>query len=179
MDTSLSIWNRVISHTVLFKNIISDRDSKFKSALWTDLNNLLGTKLSLSTAYHPQTDGLAERINQTLEDMIRQFCAYGLEFQDLDGFTHYCCKLIPELELSYNTSIHASTETTAAMLEKGLNPKLPVDTLKECLVDIHPTASSFKLLLDKVRNHENKRITYSFEQLNKNGIKVIKPHNSK
>ncbi|MBW0531962.1 hypothetical protein O181_071677 [Austropuccinia psidii MF-1] len=62
MDTALLIWNRVISHTGLFKNIISDRDPKFTSALWTNLHKLLGTKLSLSTAYHPKTDGLAERM---------------------------------------------------------------------------------------------------------------------
>ncbi|MBW0558282.1 hypothetical protein O181_097997 [Austropuccinia psidii MF-1] len=40
------------------------------------------------SAYHPQTAGLAERMIQTLEDMIRRFCAYGLEFKDYDGFTH-------------------------------------------------------------------------------------------
>ncbi|MBW0587178.1 hypothetical protein O181_126893 [Austropuccinia psidii MF-1] len=87
MDTAIMIWNKVISHTGLFQNIISDRDPKFTSALWTNLHNLFGTKLSFSTAYHPQTDGLAERMIQTLEDMIRRFCAYGLEFKDYDGFT--------------------------------------------------------------------------------------------
>ncbi|MBW0463061.1 hypothetical protein O181_002776 [Austropuccinia psidii MF-1] len=83
MDTSLLIWNSVISHTGLFKNIISNRDPKFTSALWTNLHKLLGTKLSFSTEYHPQTDGLAERMIQTLEDMIRRFCAYGLELKIL------------------------------------------------------------------------------------------------
>ncbi|MBW0521440.1 hypothetical protein O181_061155 [Austropuccinia psidii MF-1] len=66
MDTALSTCNRVISHTGLFNNIISDRDPKFTSALWTNLHNLLGKKLSFSTAYHRQTDGLAERMIQTL-----------------------------------------------------------------------------------------------------------------
>ncbi|MBW0565375.1 hypothetical protein O181_105090 [Austropuccinia psidii MF-1] len=119
MGTALLIWNRVISHTGLFKNIISDTDPKFTSALWTNLHKLLGTKLSFSTTYHPQTDGLAERMIQTLEDMIRRFCAYGLEFKDPDPFTHYWCTLIPELELAYKTSIHASTGKTPSMLEKG------------------------------------------------------------
>ncbi|MBW0588523.1 hypothetical protein O181_128238 [Austropuccinia psidii MF-1] len=73
MDTALLIWNIVISHTGLFKNIISDRDPKFTSALWTNLHKLLGTTLSFSTAYHPQTDGMAERMIQTFEDMIRRF----------------------------------------------------------------------------------------------------------
>ncbi|MBW0591510.1 hypothetical protein O181_131225 [Austropuccinia psidii MF-1] len=48
-DTALLIWNRVISHTSLFKNIISDRDPKFTSPLWTNVHTLLGTRLSFST----------------------------------------------------------------------------------------------------------------------------------
>ncbi|MBW0569479.1 hypothetical protein O181_109194 [Austropuccinia psidii MF-1] len=88
IDKALLLWNRVISHTGLFKNIISDRDSKFTSPLWTNLHRVFGTKFSFSTEYHPQTDGLAERMIQNLEDMIRRFCAYGLEFKDSDGLTH-------------------------------------------------------------------------------------------
>ncbi|MBW0506913.1 hypothetical protein O181_046628 [Austropuccinia psidii MF-1] len=88
MDTAIIIWNKVISCTGLLQNIISDRDPKFTSALWTNLHNRFGTKLLFSTAYHPQTDGLAERMIQTLEDMIWRFCAYGLELKDSDGFTH-------------------------------------------------------------------------------------------
>ncbi|MBW0561799.1 hypothetical protein O181_101514, partial [Austropuccinia psidii MF-1] len=68
-DTSLLTWNRLVSWTGIFTNIISDSDPKFTSALWTNPHQLFGTKLSFSTAYHPQTDGLAERIIQTLEDM--------------------------------------------------------------------------------------------------------------
>ncbi|MBW0572078.1 hypothetical protein O181_111793 [Austropuccinia psidii MF-1] len=49
------------------------------------------------------------------------------------------------------------------MLEKGWNPKLPVDTLKKDLVDIHPTTSSFMLSLDKVRHHANQSINDAFE----------------
>ncbi|MBW0544373.1 hypothetical protein O181_084088 [Austropuccinia psidii MF-1] len=60
MDTAIMIWNKGISHTGLFLNNISDRDPNFTSELWTNLNNFFGTKLSLSTAYHPQADGLGE-----------------------------------------------------------------------------------------------------------------------
>ncbi|MBW0502580.1 hypothetical protein O181_042295 [Austropuccinia psidii MF-1] len=100
MDTAIMIWIKVISHTGLLQNIISDRDPKFTSALWTNLHNLFGTKLSFSTAYHPQTYGLAERMIQTLEDMIRRFCAHALELKDSDGFTHDWCTLIPAVELA-------------------------------------------------------------------------------
>ncbi|MBW0489596.1 hypothetical protein O181_029311 [Austropuccinia psidii MF-1] len=156
METEIIIWNKVISHTGLFQNIRSDKDPKFTSALWKNLNNLFGAKLSFSTAYHPQTDVLAERMIHTLEKMIKRFCAYGLEFKDFDGFIHYWCTLIPDLELEYKKSIHSSIGKTPATLEKGWNPILPYDTLKKDLVDIHPTASSLKLILDKARHHENK-----------------------
>ncbi|MBW0572870.1 hypothetical protein O181_112585 [Austropuccinia psidii MF-1] len=148
MGTALLIWNRVVSWTSIFTKIISVRDPKFTSALWTNIHQLLGTKLFFSTSYHPQTDGLAERMIQTLEDMVRRVCAYGLEFEDCDGFTHYWCTLLPTLELAYKTSIHASTNQTPAILEKGWNPKLPQD-----LVEIHPTVSSSNGMLDKTRKH--------------------------
>ncbi|MBW0572903.1 hypothetical protein O181_112618 [Austropuccinia psidii MF-1] len=119
-DKALLIFYRVVSWTGIFTNIISDRDPKFTSALWTNLHQLFGTKLSFSTAYHPQTDGLAEIMIQTLEDM---------------------------------TTIHASTNQNPAILEKGWNPNLPQDSLGKDLVEIHPTAASFKEMLDKTRNN--------------------------
>ncbi|MBW0517989.1 hypothetical protein O181_057704, partial [Austropuccinia psidii MF-1] len=154
MDTAIMIWNKVISHTGLFQNII---------------------KLSFSTAYHPQTDGLAERMIQTLEDMIRRFCAYGLEFKDSDGFTHDWCALIPAPDLAYKTSIHSSTGKAPAMLEKGWNPRLPYDTLKKDLVDIHPTESSFKIMLDKARHHANRCMQDSFKYAKERWDKSHKP----
>ncbi|MBW0531797.1 hypothetical protein O181_071512 [Austropuccinia psidii MF-1] len=95
-----------------------------------NLHRFFGTKLSFSTAYQPQTDGIAERRIQTLADIIRRFCAYGLELKDSDGFTHEWCTLIPELELAYKTSVHSSTGQPPAMLEKGWNPRLPKDILR-------------------------------------------------
>ncbi|MBW0549773.1 hypothetical protein O181_089488 [Austropuccinia psidii MF-1] len=71
MDTALLIWNKVISWTAIFTNIIRERDPKFTTALWKNLHHFFGTNLSFSTAYSPQTGGLAERIIQSLEDMVR------------------------------------------------------------------------------------------------------------
>ncbi|MBW0591130.1 hypothetical protein O181_130845, partial [Austropuccinia psidii MF-1] len=175
MDTAIMIWNKVISHTGLFQNIISDRDPKFTSALWTNLHNVFGTKLSFSTAYHPQADGFEERMIQTLDNMIRSFCVYGLEFKDSDGFTHDWCTLIPALELAYKTSIHSYTGKTPGMLGKGWNPRIPYDTLKNVLVDIHQTASSFKIMLDKARHHINRCIQDYFKIANERWDKSHKP----
>ncbi|MBW0501463.1 hypothetical protein O181_041178 [Austropuccinia psidii MF-1] len=119
MDKALCLLSGGISDTGLFKNIISDKDPKFTSSLWIHLHRLFGSKLSFSTANHPQTYGLSERMIQALEDMIRRFCAHGLEFKDSNGVTHDWCTLIPALELAYKTSLHSSTGKTPAMLEKG------------------------------------------------------------
>ncbi|MBW0571394.1 hypothetical protein O181_111109 [Austropuccinia psidii MF-1] len=53
MDTAIMIWNKVISHTGLFQNIISDRDPKFTSALWTNLHNLSEKNIILKFLPHP------------------------------------------------------------------------------------------------------------------------------
>ncbi|MBW0546611.1 hypothetical protein O181_086326 [Austropuccinia psidii MF-1] len=175
MDTAIMIWKKVISHTSLFQNIISDRDPKFTSPLWTNLHNLFGTKISFSTGYLPQTNGLAERMIQKLEDMIRRFCSYPLELKDSDVFTHDWCTLIPPLELTYKILIHSSTGKTPAMLEKGWNSRLPYNTLKKELVNIHPTACSFKLMLDKARKHANRCMQDSFRNAKERWDKSHKP----
>ncbi|MBW0530406.1 hypothetical protein O181_070121 [Austropuccinia psidii MF-1] len=107
--------------------------------------------------------------------MIRRSCASGLEFKDFDGFTHDWCILIPALELACRTSIHSSTEKTPAMLEKSWNPRLPYDTLKKHLVDIHPIASSFKSMLDKARHHPNRCMQDYFKYSKERWDKSHKP----
>ncbi|MBW0535538.1 hypothetical protein O181_075253 [Austropuccinia psidii MF-1] len=78
MDTALLFWNNIISACGVPKIIISDRDPKFTSEFWTNFYDILGTKLSFSRAYHLQTDGLAERMIQKMEDILGRFCAYGM-----------------------------------------------------------------------------------------------------
>ncbi|MBW0464387.1 hypothetical protein O181_004102 [Austropuccinia psidii MF-1] len=156
MDRAIITWNKAISHIGLFQNIISDRDQNFTSALWTNIHNLFGTRLSFSRAYHPQTDGLAEKMKQTLEHIIRRFCAYGPESKGSDGFTH-----------------------DWSILEKGWNPRAPYDTLKKDLVDINPTASTFKIILDKARNHAKRCMQDSFKYVKERWDKSNKRPESK
>ncbi|MBW0478856.1 hypothetical protein O181_018571 [Austropuccinia psidii MF-1] len=49
------------------------------------------------------------------------------------------------------------------MLEKGWNSRLPADTLRKYLIDIHPTASSFKIMLDKVKHHAKQSVNETFD----------------
>src|SRR5260221_7724626 len=57
-------------------SIISDRGTVFTSSFWKELTSQLGVQLKLSTAYHPQTDGQTERVNQCVEQYLRNFCSY-------------------------------------------------------------------------------------------------------
>ncbi|MBW0513487.1 hypothetical protein O181_053202 [Austropuccinia psidii MF-1] len=90
---------------------------------------------------------------QNFEDMVKRVCVYGLELKDFEGFTHYWCTLLPALELAYKKSINGSNNQTPAILVKGWNTILPQDSLRKDLVDINPTASGFKGVLEKARQH--------------------------
>ncbi|MBW0585006.1 hypothetical protein O181_124721 [Austropuccinia psidii MF-1] len=78
-----------------------------------------------------------------MEDILRRFCAYGMEYKDHEGYTHDWVTLLPAVQLAYNTSQHSTTGKTPALVEKGWNPLLPVDHLKKNLLTIHPTAKDF------------------------------------
>ncbi|MBW0505312.1 hypothetical protein O181_045027 [Austropuccinia psidii MF-1] len=143
MDTAMLLWNNIISTCGVPMIIISDRDPKFTYEFWTNIYGMLGTKLEFSTAYHPKKDGLAERMIQTMEDIFRRFCAYGMEYNDHEGYTHDWVTLLPEVQLPYNTSQHSATGKTPAVVEKGQNPLLQVENLKKNLLTIHPTAKDF------------------------------------
>nr|GEY39770.1 reverse transcriptase domain-containing protein [Tanacetum cinerariifolium] len=84
-------WNTV--------SIISDRDPRFASNFWRSLRNALGTRLDMSTAYHPETDGQSERTIQTLEDMLR---ACAIDFGK--GWVNH----LSLVEFSYNNSYQAT-----------------------------------------------------------------------
>nr|GEY59232.1 putative reverse transcriptase domain-containing protein [Tanacetum cinerariifolium] len=82
--------------------IISDRNPRFASNFWRSLQNALGTRLDMSTAYHPENNGKSERTIQTLEDMLR---ACAIDFGK--GWVNH----LPLVEFSYNNSYHASIKT--------------------------------------------------------------------
>nr|GEZ41869.1 putative reverse transcriptase domain-containing protein [Tanacetum cinerariifolium] len=72
MDKLARIYlKEVITRHEIPVSIINDRDPRFASNFWRSLQNALGTRLDMSTAYHPKTDGQSERTIQTLEDMLR------------------------------------------------------------------------------------------------------------
>ncbi|GJV02033.1 putative reverse transcriptase domain-containing protein [Tanacetum coccineum] len=91
--------NEIVSRQGMLILIISDRDSHFTSRFWQSMQEALGTRLDMSTAYHPQTDGQSERTIQNLEDMLRA-CVL-----DFEGSWDVHLLLV---EFSYNHSYRSS-----------------------------------------------------------------------
>jgi hypothetical protein len=92
---------RIVSLHGVPKRIVSDRGSQFTSQFWESLHKALGTNLSFSTAFHPQTGGQTERVNQILEDMLHAcVLSYGTKWEDY----------LPFAEFSYNNSYQASLQ---------------------------------------------------------------------
>ncbi|GJY36926.1 putative reverse transcriptase domain-containing protein, partial [Tanacetum coccineum] len=98
-------------------SIISDRDGRFTSHLWQALQKALGTKLNMSTAYHPETEGQSERTIQTLEDMLR---ACVMDFGS-SWDTH-----LPLVEFCYNNSYHKSIKCAPFEALYGRKCRSPV-----------------------------------------------------
>ena len=82
-------------------SIVSDRDPRFTAQFWKSFQKAMGTQLSMSTAFHPHTDGQSERTIQILEDMLRA-CVL-----DLKGSWE---EHLPLIEFAYNNSYQASIQ---------------------------------------------------------------------
>jgi transposase InsO family protein len=115
------------------RTIISDRDTRFTGKFWTALIKLMGTKLNMSTAFHPQSDGQTERANRTLEEMLRSYVAYHQKDWDL---------FLPMLEFAYNNSINPSTGHSPFYLNYGHHPLVPASLLKPVATNV-PSVANF------------------------------------
>ena len=115
-------WETVVRHHGLPSSIVSDRDPRFTGHFWRALWKCLGTQLTMSTAYHPQTDGQTERANRTLEEMLRSY----VSFQQKDWDEH-----LVAAELAFNASKHASTGFSPFYLNGGREVSVPLDLALE------------------------------------------------
>jgi len=96
------------------ENVVSDRDSTLTGSFFTDLYNYLGIKRSMSTAYHPQTDGQTERINQVIEFYLRSYCNYE---------QNNWASMLAMAEYAYNNSKHSSTKISPLYANYGFEPR--------------------------------------------------------
>nr|GEU94841.1 hypothetical protein [Tanacetum cinerariifolium] len=114
--TRLYLNRRVARHRIPVA-IICDHDGRFTLNFWKSFQKALGTDLSMSTTYHPETDSQSERTIQTLEDMLR---ACVIDFEK--GWV----KHLPLAEFSYNNNYHASIKATPYEALYGQRCRLPV-----------------------------------------------------
>nr|GFB15798.1 hypothetical protein [Tanacetum cinerariifolium] len=118
MDKLARIYLReVVTRHGIPVSIISDRDPRFASNFWRSLQNALGTRLDMSTAYHLETDGQSERSIQTFEDMLR---ACAIDFGK--GWVNH----LPLVEFSYNNSYHASIKAAPFEALYGRKCRSPI-----------------------------------------------------
>ena len=109
---------RIVSLHGVPKTIISDRGSQFVARFWEQLHASLGTQLIRSSAYHPQTDGQTERINQILEDMLRAcVLSYSKKWDEC----------LPLAEFSYNNSYQESIKMAPFEALYGRRCRTPVN----------------------------------------------------
>lgn len=101
------------------KAIISDRDSKFLSALWRQVFLRCGVSLLFSTAYHPQTDGASERTNQTAEIALRYYLATLEHAEDW-------IDCLPQIQAAFNNSV-TTTGKTPNEVAYGFTPNFSVN----------------------------------------------------
>jgi hypothetical protein len=144
-------YREVVRHHGVPRSIVSDRDPRFTSNFWRSLWQLTGTKLNMSTAYHPQSDGQTERANRTLEDMLRAYTNY--EQNDWDE------KLVAA-EIAYNNSVQASTGFSPFFLNAGQHPNLPMSlALREADASSNPSANELFSAMADALNKAKENLT--------------------
>ncbi|POM60411.1 LOW QUALITY PROTEIN: Pol protein [Phytophthora palmivora] len=123
------------------ESIVSDRDPRFTGEFWSAVFKVLGTRLDMSTADHPQTDGQTERANRVVEDILRSIYAETPKRWSA---------MLPVVEFAMNNAVHASTRFTPFYVNGLTHPRVPLTPSRrdsgldgggaEWLADVSPTA---------------------------------------
>lgn len=149
-------------------SIVSDRDARFTSKFWNSFQKAMGTRLDMSTAFHPQTDGQTERVNQVMEDMLR---ACVLDFKG--SWDEY----LALIEFAYNNSYHSSIGMTPYEALYGRPCRSPVcwaevgDNKVMGTEVVQETTEKVSIIRDRIRraqsrhksNADKKRRSVEFE----------------
>ncbi|KAL5740018.1 hypothetical protein ACOSQ2_029198 [Xanthoceras sorbifolium] len=139
-------------------SIISDRDPRFTSRFWKKFQEALGTRLSFSTAFHPQTDGQSERVIQVLEDMLRS-CVIEFEGSWADH--------LPLIEFAYNNSYQSSIAMAPYEALYGRKCRTPLcwtELGEDRLVGpdlIRQTEEKVKIIRDRLKVASDRQKSYA------------------
>ena len=151
-ETTDLFFKNVVRLHGLPNDITSDRGPQFVSNFWRRLLQTFGCTVNLSSAYHPQTDGQTERVNQILEQYLR--CS--LSYQQ-DNWVD----LLPLAEFAYNNSLHASTGVTPFFANYGLHPRFNISLPSD---SVNPSAEDRARLLEDVHRDLSLELTLAGER---------------
>ena len=116
--TAKVFFERVWVHFGIPQSIISDRDSRFLSTFWSSLWSMMDTKLTKSTAFHPQTNGQTEVVNRMIVHILRMYNSKHPRTWD---------ESLPYVQHSYNRALHSSIGHSPFQVGLGFQPLCPID----------------------------------------------------
>ena len=153
-----SFLNNVYRLHGLPRFLIGDRDTRYTSTFFRSLMADLRTTLSLSTAYHPQSDGNTERVHRTIEQILRSF----VHEDHYEWLTN-----LPLAEFAYNNNVHSSTGYSPFESNYGFSPRTPLNlieppvdsdqTPKESDDYLHRLLTVHKLITEQLRISKEKQ----------------------
>jgi transposase InsO family protein len=147
-ETAKLFFDHIFRHHGLPRSIISDRDPRFLSVFWSALFRQTGTKLLYSSTHHPQTDGQTERLNRTLEEMLRAYVNAKCDNWD---------DCLGAAEFAYNNSTQASTRLSPFELDTGQRPLTPLTmgpVTNALLSDFEALLAHARLCLQRAQSHQ-------------------------
>jgi len=151
-QTSLTIAKLLVEHIVprhgVPSQLLSDRGTAFLSKLMEEVYRLLGLKKVNTTAYHPQTDGLVERFNRTLTDMLAKKVSRSGKDWDVQ---------LPYVLFAYRATNQQSTQESPFYLMYGRDPVLPTEAM------LRPPPERFDIEVDDYVHEMTQRMSQAWE----------------
>jgi len=148
-DTAKLFFDNLVCHVGLPRQIISDRDTRWRQDFWKEVCQYMGSRRALTTSYHPQADGQTEILNQTLEVALRAYITFE---------RNNWMDLLPKIAFAYNNTPHTATGFAPAQLVYGFKPNEPLSYL------LHKQDSTIsRPSLDEMTSEKAKEFTEEFE----------------
>ena len=159
--TAQLLWRHVVRLHGIPRAIYSDRGPQFTANSWRELWRLTGTSLKYSSAYHPQTQGVVERMNAVVSQTLRCLIHQTNEMKKWEN-------LLPTVELVINSLPNASTGFTPFFLNYGYEPVTPIQLLRgneiasteSVMAFTHRMASDWKLARENLERSVQSQSKY-------------------
>ena len=119
-ETAMALFTYVFRYYRLPEDIVSDRGSQFTSRVWSSFFRLLNIGMSLSSEYHPQSNGQTERLNQEIGRFLRSYCSQQQDWCQFSGLGRVCPKLSSEcFHGTYTLSMRPGISAPVVPMDRG------------------------------------------------------------